>query len=65
VLLQYLSGREGRLAPALVFLFSEQKRKSGGKPPFLTLRLPSQHSLLIDFLCKGVQNEFYARIDVI
>jgi hypothetical protein len=38
-------------APALVFLFSEQKRKSGGMPPFLTLR-GSQLSLLIDFLCK-------------
>jgi hypothetical protein len=51
VLLQYLSGREGWLAPALVFLFSEQK-KSGGKPPFLTLRLPSPRSLFEDLLTR-------------
>jgi hypothetical protein len=37
------------------FLFSEQKRKSGGMPPFLTLRLPSQRLVLIDLLCKGDQ----------
>jgi hypothetical protein len=67
-LLQYLSGREGRLAPALVFLSMSKNERAGAragspagqprwgaKPPFLTLR-GSQHSLLTNFLCKGYRN---------
>jgi hypothetical protein len=53
-----ISLRSGRgHAPALSFLLREKKDQSGGMPPFLTLRLPSQRLLLIDFLCKEAQNE--------
>ena len=35
-----LKGQEGWLAPAALGQFSSLQQKSGGKPPFLTLRLP-------------------------